>query len=171
MIALLQTRLREHLFQALTSLKLLGQGPDGDVATAPRVFIGDVPPKRMIKKDGKPEAVYEVPCVVIVPLSGHLQVENGAVASEATMALCLSAYNPDKGEQGDLGEVEADLATLLSAVVGALLPCAQGVPMDKRFVLTPDEKGCMLAWVRDEYQPKPFSAITITSRWWFKGWE
>ncbi|MCL2458907.1 MAG: hypothetical protein FWF31_08735 [Desulfobulbus sp.] len=167
MIALLQTRLREHLAQSLAPLKLLGQGPDGDVVTAPSVFIGDVPPKRMIKG----ASIHEVPCVVIVHLSGHLQVENGAAASEATMALCLSVYNPDKGEQGDLEEVEGDLAALLSAVVGSLLPCSQGVPLARRFVLTPDEKGRMLTWVRAEDQPKPFSAVTIASRWWFKGWE
>ncbi|MDR0477515.1 MAG: hypothetical protein LBH14_06215 [Desulfobulbaceae bacterium] len=167
MTALLLKRLREHLAQALASLKLLGQSPDGDVTTAPKVFIGDVPPKRMVKES----SVYEVPCVVIVPVSGHLLVANGAAASETVIAICCCVYNPDKGERADLEEVEAELAALLSAVTGALLPCAQGTPLAKRFDLVPDEKGRMLDWVRAEDQPKPFSGATITSRWWFKGWE
>ena len=174
MIALLQTRLRDHLDQALAPLKLLGQSPQGDVVTAPKVFIGDVPPKRHKKGHetaGGSGVIYEVPCVVIVPLTGHMEVVDGAAAGVVTLALCLSVYNPDKGERADTEEVEADLAVLLSAVSGALLPCAQGVPLAKRFVLTPDEKGRTLMWVRAEDQPKPFSAVTITSRWWFKGWE
>ena len=172
MIALLQMRLRDHLRESLSHLRLLGQSGQGDVQTTPKVFIGDTPPKRMKANAATPATeARELPCVVIFPLSGCLQVDGGAVESEAVMALCCAVYNSEKGEQGDLEEVEGDLAALISAVTGALLPCAQGVPLAKRFVLHPDEKGRLLPWVRPEEQPKQFSAATITSRWQFKGWE
>jgi hypothetical protein len=168
MISLLQLRLREHLLTALSALKLRGQSDQGDVTTAPQVFIGDIPPKR---KNTPDRIAREVPCVVVVPLSGHIEVDDGAGASVALIALSCCVYNPDREDAGDLTGVESDLAHLVSAVCGALLPCAEGEPLAKRFVLIPDEKGKTLAWVRPEEQPGPFASATITSRWTFKGWE
>jgi hypothetical protein len=169
MIALLQMRLRDHLRDSLAHLRLLGQSAKGDVEAAPKVFIGDTPPKR--KKGQGGSDTRELPCVIIVPLSGHLQTDDGATESETVMVICCCVYNPESGTQGDLEEVEGDLANLLSAVIGALLPCSQGVPLNKRFILSPDERGRLLSWIRPEEQPKHFSAVTITSRWQYKGWE
>ncbi|MDR2573268.1 MAG: hypothetical protein LBC94_02795 [Desulfovibrio sp.] len=168
MISLLQLRLKEHLSAALAWIKLYGQSDRGDVTTSPQVFIGDIPPKR---KNTPDRTVREVPCVVIVPLSGHIEVEDGAATSVALIALSCCVYNPDREENGDVTGVESDLANLVSAVCAALLPCAEGEPLARRFVLVPDEKGKTLAWVRPEEQPGPFASATITSRWHFKGWE
>jgi hypothetical protein len=52
-----------------------------------------------------------------------------------------------------------------------LLPCAQGEPLGRRFVLTPDEKGKFCAWVKGEEQARPFLQATMTSLWTYKGWE
>lgn len=168
MISLLQLRLKEHLSAALAPLKLLGQSEPGDAQTAPRVFIGDLPPKR---RNTPERTIREVPCVVIIPLSGHIEREDGAATSVALIALSCCVYNPDREIEGDLTGVESDLANLVSAVQGALLPCAEGEALARRFVLIPDEKGKMLAWARPEEQPGPFASATITSRWAYKDWE
>ena len=166
MMHLLYTSLKTHLTRELSALTLLGQTADGTRVTAPQVFIGDLPAKR----GNTPERVVrELPCVVIVPLSGHLDVEDGASESVAEVAFSCAVYSPPEG--GDLEGPETELAVLLSAVTRALLPCAQGVPLVRRFVLAANDKGKMLAWVRPEEQPKPFFGATITSRWIFKGWE
>ena len=164
MNALLQLRLKEHLEAALAPLKLLGQSAEGDVWTPPKVFIGDLPPKR---QNTPGRLVYEVPCVVIVPVSGHI---DGAT-SFTHIALSCCIYNPDREEAGDLTGAESDLANLVSAVQGALLPCAQGEPLAKRFVLVADDKGRILSWARPEEGPIPFISATIASRWLYKGWE
>ena len=168
MISLLQLRLKERLQAALADLKLIGQSAEGDVIASPQVFIGDIPAKR---RNTPERAVREVPCVVIIPLSGHIAVEDGAATSVALIAFSCCVYNPEKEDDGDWTGVESDLANLVSAVQGALLPCAEGEPLNRRFVLIPDEKGKMLAWVRPEEQPGPFASATVTSRWAFKGWE
>jgi hypothetical protein len=168
MSSLLQLRLKEHLQAALAPLKLLGQSEHGDAQTAPRVFIGDVPPKR---RNTPERIIHEVPCVVIVPLSGHIDTEPGGPAGVTLIALSCCIYNPDKEDDGDLTGVESDLANLISAVQGALLPCAEGDPLAKRFILVPDEKGKILAWARPEEQPGPFASATVTSLWTYKVWE
>lgn len=165
MNALLYMRLKEHLGAALAPLKLLGQSANGDRETAPQVFIGDVPAKRQ-NTPGRP--VREIPCVIIVPMGGSLMVEDGAAEAIADVGLACTIYNPEGADQE---EPETELAALVSAVTGALLPCAQGVPLDKRFVLVPDDKGKLLAWARAEHDPVPFYGATVSSRWWFKGWE
>ena len=165
MRALLQRKLKEHLETALAPLKLAGPAVSGegeDTAGPPRVFTGDVPPKR------SDAASREVPCVVLVPLSGHHETGDGYTEAVAVIALICVVYNP---EEGDCEGGEADLAALLSAVTGALLPCAHGTPLARRFVLDVDAKGKLLTWTSGRDQPRPFLQATMTSHWRYKGWE
>jgi hypothetical protein len=165
MSALLQKRLKEHLVAALAPLKLAGAPlPEENVSDAscpPQVFVGDMPPKRKDK-------TRDVPCVVLIPLTGHHEVEEGHTEAVSVIALVCVVFNP---EEGDAEGGEADLAALLSAITGTLLPCAQGVPLAKRFVLEADSKGKLLSWVKGEEQPRPFLQATMTSQWRYKGWE
>jgi hypothetical protein len=168
MSALLQKRLKEHLEAALAPLKLAGaplpseEGNVSDASCPPHVFVGDMPPKR------KDKALRDVPCVLLIPLTGHHEVEEGYTEAVSVIVLVCVVFNP---EEGDAEGGEADLAALLSAITGALLPCAQGVPLAKRFVLEPDSKGKLLSWVKGEEQPRPFLQATMTSHWRYKGWE
>ena len=158
MNAFLVPLLRKHLVQALSGLMLVQQSGQDDVPRPPQVFIGDLPAKRQ-EKDAR-----EIPCVVVVPLSGFQQ--EGANVTE--VALVCAVYNK---EDGDAEGVEGDMALLLSAVTRALMPCANGVPLGRRFVLGPDHKGRLLPWAKDEKQPKPFMQATMTSIWTSQGWE
>jgi hypothetical protein len=166
MNALLQKRLKEHLQAALAPLKLVGPSLEekgAPVVCPPQVFLGDLPPKR------REANAREVPCVLLVPLSGHHQDGgDGSTEAVATIALVCVAFNP---EEGDVEGGEADLAALLSAISGALLPCAHGVPLDRRFILSPDDKGRILHWVKGQDQPRPYLQATMTSLWHFWGWE
>jgi hypothetical protein len=166
MSALLQKKLKEHLEEALAALKLAGPPVEekGDpTIRSPQVFVGDMPPKR------REANAREIPCVVLVPMSGHHE-DNGDGSTEAVavIALLCVVYNP---ESGDAEGGEADLAALLSAITGALLPCAHGLPLHRRFVLAPDVKSRFLAWEKGQEQPRPFLQAIMTSRWHFKGWE
>ena len=165
MSALLHTSLKKHLAGALASLKLAGQSENGDVVVAPQVFIGDTPPKR---RNTPERLAREIPCVVIIPLTGHSKVDNASVETKSVIALACVVYSP---EEGDMEGAEADLANLLSAVTGALLPCSQGEPLARRFVLETDEKGRILPWVKADEQSRPFLQATMTSQWTFKCWE
>jgi hypothetical protein len=166
MSALLHKRLKEHLEAALAPLKLarpaVEKGGEETVGP-PRVFLGDLPPKR------SDAASREVPCVLLLPLAGHHEDGgDGYTEAVAVIALLCVVYNPEDGD-GEGGE--ADLAALLSAVTGALLPCAHGVPLARRFVLEPDKQGKILEWVKGQEQPRPYLQATMTSQWRFKGWE
>lgn len=163
MSSVLHIRLKEYLTEALKPIKLLGQ-PDSENLNSDeqvcqvQVFIGDLPPKQVNNKQ------QDIPCIVIVPLSGHQ--EGGEVIT--SLALICIVYNPDGR---DSEAAEADLATLLSGIVGALAPFSQGVPLDDRFELEPDSRGRLLPWVKSENQARPFLQVTMTSQWKFKGWE
>lgn len=167
MSAVLLMRLKEHLEEALRPVLLLGQSDNGDVECAAQVFIGDMPPKRQQRsKPGQnvDDTGRNLPCVVIVPVAGH---QEGGEAVE-TLALICVVYNP---QSRDAEAAEADLAVMLSTVTGALAPCANGVPLAKRFNLEADPRGRLLQWVKSEAQPRPFLQATITSVWRYRGWE
>lgn len=155
---LLAPLLKEHLSRELSSLTLVGQSGQEDAARPPQVFIGDLPAKRR-EKDAR-----EIPCVVIVPLSGFQQ--EGACVTE--VALICAVYNK---EEGDGEGVEGDMALLLNALTRALVPCANGAPLGRRFNLVSDQKGRMLPWSKDDKQPQPFMQAIMTSTWNSKGWE
>lgn len=168
MSAVLLMRLKNHLEEALQSVLLLGQSDDGDVDCAAQVFIGDMPPKRQHRgRPGQPpsdDSGRNLPCVVLVPVAGH---HEGGENVE-TLALICVVYNP---QSRDAEAAEADLGVMLSAIAGALTPCANGVPLAKRFTLEADSRGRLLPWVKSEAQPKPFLQATITSVWRYRGWE
>lgn len=167
--ALLHTLLKAHLIAALSSVRLAGQARVGEQVGPPRVYIGGLPPKRRPQGEDDPR---EVPCVVIVPHRGRLEIDSGGAITEESVGLICVVYNSgDDAVDGDFEGVEADLANLVSAVIGALLPCAEGRPLARRFVLVPDDQGKMLAWAKAEEQPRPFLQATIVSTWNFKGWE
>lgn len=150
--------LQAHLQQALSTLTLVGQSGKDDIPRSPQIFIGDLPTKRR-EKDAR-----EIPCVVIVPLSGHQQ--DGATVAE--VALVCAVYNK---EEGDAAGCEGDMALLLSAITRALVPCANGAPLGRRFNLEADSKGRLLPWTKDDKQPQPFMQAVMTSLWTGQGWE
>lgn len=158
MSPLLAPFLKEHLARELSSLALIGQCEQSDAARPPQVFIGDLPAKRR-ERDAR-----EIPCVVIVPFSGFQQ--EGSCVTE--VALICAVYNR---EEGDGEGLEGDMALLLNAVSRALMPCANGIPLGRRFNLCPDNKGRLLPWSKDEKQLQPFLQATMTSTWTCKGWE
>lgn len=171
MSAVLLARLKSRLEEALRPILLLGQSDDGDTECAAQVFIGDMPPKRQHRpKAGQPSSSHEsdagrnLPCVVIVPVAGH---QEGGENVE-TLALICVVYNP---QSRDAEAAETDLAVMLSTVGGALVPCANGEPLAKRFTLEEDSRGRILPWVKSEAQPRPFLQATITSVWRYRGWE
>lgn len=166
MSAVLLMRLKSCLEEALRPVLLLGQSDKGDVECAAQVFIGDIPPKRQHKPGQKAsdDSGRNVPCVVIVPVAGHQEKGEGV----ETLAFICVVYNPDSR---DAEAAEGDLAVLLSTVTGALAPCAEGVPLAKRFTLEADARGRLLPWVKSEDQPRPFLQATITSIWRYRGWE
>ncbi|UQZ90693.1 hypothetical protein C4J81_16380 [Deltaproteobacteria bacterium Smac51] len=151
--------LKKHLTEATADLKLVAQSDGGDILVPPRIWTGDLPPK---KKNG---SVREIPCVVIVPFSGHMDSEQFSCAA---IALICCVYNP---EDGDSTGGETDLAALISKVSGALYPASQGVPLAGRYILGPDLSGRLLHWEKGDTQPRPFLQATITSHWSYKGWE
>jgi hypothetical protein len=163
---LLQKRLKERMETALAPLKLAGPPleENGEQAICPpQVFCGDLPPKR------RERGARDVPCVLLVPLAGHHEDGgDGSTEAVAVIALVCVIYNP---EEGDAEGAEADLAALLSAITGALLPCAHGEPLGRRFVLAPDAKGRFLNWEKGQDQPRPYLQATMTSQWRYRGWE
>ena len=160
MIPLLLATMKDKLTKGLGVLSLVHQGKDGDAAGPPHVWIGDLPPKR----DGKDWG--GLPCVLLVPLSGHHNDEG----AEVEVALICIVYNPEKGD-GTGGE--SDLANLLSRVTAILIDAldSRGRPLDDRFILQPDHRGRVLPWQKSDQQPKPFTQATIISTWRYKGWE
>lgn len=170
MSAVLLMRLKAHLEAVLLPILLLGQSNDGDVDCAAQVFIGDMPPKRQHRgRPGQPpsaegDAGRNLPCVVLVPVAGH---QEGGENVETVALICV-VYNP---QSRDAEAAEADLGVMLSAIAGALTPCANGEPLSKRFTLEADSRGRLLPWVKSEAQPKPFLQATITSVWRYRGWE
>lgn len=154
--------LKKHLETELAGLNLVHQSDDGrDQAGPPRVWIGDLPPKR--RKDA---AGREIPCVVIVPHAGHQEDGHGM----ETVALVCIVYNPEDGD-GEGGE--NDMSILISGIFKALMPAleSKGRPLANRFVLEPDNRGRILPWEKSGQQPRPFLQAAITSQWRYKGWE
>lgn len=160
MIPLLLEAMKKTLIEGLRDLPMVHQCKEGDKARPPHVWIGDLPPKRSDKDWGA------LPCVLLVPLSGHLNEDGG----EVEVALICIVYNP---EQGDSAGAEYDLANLMSKVAQLLIEAleSKGCPLDDRFVLKPDKRGQILPWQKSDQQPKPFTQATIISTWRYKSWE
>lgn len=158
MSSLLAGKIKEHLDEGLKNLMLLGQSSAGLEKRPPKVWIGDLPPKRK-DKDSR-----ELPCVLIVPLAGHF--EEGSMVM--TVALLCVVYNQ---EDTDGAGAETDLLNLISKIAELLLPAGQGTPIARRFILEPDERGRLLAWTKSENQPKPFVQADIITTWRYKAWE
>jgi len=183
MSPLLLLRLKEHLEAALAPLKLAAKDADNkDIVVPPKVYTGDLPPKRrdfmggvakekaaLAKAALDQEEGYDVPCVLILPLGGHLETAQAATETVADIALICVVTTDEKG--GDLAGAEADMMALLSAVAGALLPASKGEALARRFNLVADDRGRTLAWQKHREQPGYFLQAIMTSRWRFKGWE
>jgi hypothetical protein len=160
MIPLLLSAMKKKLTVGLGDLSLVHQSKDGDKAGPPHIWIGDLPPKR------SGQDWSGLPCVLLVPLSGHLDDGWG----EVEVALICIVYNQ---EEGDATGGEFDLANLISGVTRLLLDALEtrGCPLDDRFNLVPDKRGEVLPWQKSEQQPKSFTQATMLSLWRYKSWE
>ena len=156
---LLQTALRAMLEPLLATLPLSTRQrqtrPEpGQAPTRPAtVCVGSLPAK---KEGGE----YDAPLVLIQMMSGH--DEDGA--SHAVIALRLVVWNED-GEAG-----ENDLLNLLGLLRRAVQACRQ-TPLDEKYVLEPDERGQLAAWVRPDEQPPHFLEAYVLTNWKMQGFE
>ena len=150
--------IKEHLEKHLQNLPLPGQAEKGvDCINPPKVWVGNLPPKRQKHFD-------EIPCVVLVPTAGYQ--DNDGWATTSVALICL-IYN---NEEGDRIGAENDLMLLLSAITKALLPASQGAPLKEKYNLLSDGDQ-VLHWEKNDEQPRPFLQAVIFSKWQCKGWE
>lgn len=153
----LLTALAAHLRFALSGLHL--SGATGAV-TPLNVFVGDLPAKTTTDKP--------FPALILVPIEGH-HTTDGEVRT--TIAVIASLIGNDEDGINGAETVETDLAVLLSNLCRCLLSCAEGSPLQDRFVLLPDDKGRLLAWEKAEGQARPYCQTVITTHWSQRGWE
>ena len=163
MIARLLPVLKAFLEKECASLALSCPEKDAQGATtarAPLVFIGDFPPKR-----GQGQERREFPCIVLAPVSGW--ATEGQEYAEIAAYLCV--YN---NEEGDAEGLEMEIALLQSAFSRVCALCVDQ-PLERRFILTPDEKGRLYRWQRNgELEtPRPYAQMVAVSRWACPGWE